>query len=326
MAALRSNIYGWLKLAKAQVPVLRRTRLLKKSPIAHDYFGRPIHTALDGNTFLREHLNQSSSFSAGKIGSAELEVLVKYHNSDGNPDTFFNSVERGHELQFLHVNSGVFPKDMSTTVYWARIYLAALAQMSFIGIWFNESEDIIVHEYAQNSTLIRDTGLEPYYHQQPWSQALEGKRVLVVTPFTDSIQHQYYNKGGAKLFPNNPQTLPEFELLVIRAPLSPALARPEHDSWHSALVDLKQQMACSEWDVCIVGAGAYSIPLCGYARADLKRAAIHMGGGTQLLFGVRGRRWEGHEVIQGLFNEHWIRPLDHETPRRKWKIEGGAYW
>ena len=55
-------------------------------------------------------------------------------------------------------------------------------------------------------------------------------------------------------------------------------------------------MDAADYDVAIVGAGAYSLPLAAHAR-DTGHAAIQMSGATQLLFGIKGKRWDDHPVI-----------------------------
>ena len=73
----------------------------------------------------------------------------------------------------------------------------------------------------------------------------------------------------------------------------------------------------------MVGAGAYGIPLCSYAKS-LGKIGIDTGGGTQLIFGIRGGRWRTNH--SELFNEHWILPSKEETPSGVNKVEGGCYW
>jgi hypothetical protein len=36
---------------------------------------------------------------------------------------------------------------------------------------------------------------------------------------------------------------------------------------------------------------------------------VHLGGATQRLFGIRGKRWDERPFFQNLYNEHWTRPL-----------------
>ena len=53
-----------------------------------------------------------------------------------------------------------------------------------------------------------------------------------------------------------------------------------------------------------------------------------MGGGTQILFGIKGKRWDEHDVISTFYNEHWVRPSDEEIPERmeNMRIDTGHYW
>jgi hypothetical protein len=80
-------------------------------------------------------------------------------------------------------------------------------------------------------------------------------------------------------------------------------------------------------DVCILGCGAYGFPLAAHIKRQ-GRKAIHLGGVTQLLFGIKGRRWEHYVVYpySNLFNEHWARPNHNETPQVSQSVEGGCYW
>ena len=58
----------------------------------------------------------------------------------------------------------------------------------------------------------------------------------------------------------------------------------------------------------------------------MQAKGIHMGGATQILFGIRGSRWDRMPFFQQLYNEYWIRPLAQETPANFKKVERGCYW
>ena len=45
-----------------------------------------------------------------------------------------------------------------------------------------------------------------------------------------------------------------------------------------------------DFDTAIIGCGAYGFPLAAKLKAAGKQA-FHMGGATQLLFGIKGSRW-----------------------------------
>ena len=65
--------------------------------------------------------------------------------------------------------------------------------------------------------------------------------------------------------------------------------------------------------------------LAAHAR-DTGHAAIQMSGATQLLFGIKGKRWDDHPVISKLYNPAWVRPDETEGISNKEKVEGGSYW
>jgi hypothetical protein len=85
-------------------------------------------------------------------------------------------------------------------------------------------------------------------------------------------------------------------------------------------------MSNTKFDICLIGAGPYGMPLCAHAKA-LGKKGIVMGGSLQNLFGIRGKRWEKHvpEVVT-LYNDYWVRVSDEETKKGSMSIEGGCYW
>ena len=124
--------------------------------------------------------------------------------------------------------------------------------------------------------------------------------------------------------------MPEFELKTIRAVQTITGEPSEFKDWFEALEAMKKQIDEIDFDICLIGAGAYGFPLAAHVKR-IGRKSIHMGGSLQLLFGIRGNRWDNEKVVgkvnyQDLFNEHWVRPLEEETPAKKNNVEGGCYW
>ena len=324
---LRHKLYIGAKIAKTNIPGLRRVRMLKTATYTDRYGDRVILEAAVGNRMLLDHVASARPIAAGKIGDCELEALVKYVDSGGDPERFFRAITKGgHEMDLLYVNCGVFPRDARAVGRWAETYLGSLGGIDLLAVWHNKGEEEISARYAPQATLTRIRALEPYYHETPWTASLEGKRVLVVTPFEETVSLQRERHRGADLFPGAADVLPDFELSIVRSPFSAALVRPRHSDWSAALEAMTAEIREREFDVCLVGAGAYSLPVCAFVRRELERSAVHLGGALQILFGIRGRRWDGHPILKGFFNENWTRPVQSERPRGRWRLEGGAYW
>ncbi|MPN33589.1 hypothetical protein SDC9_181078 [bioreactor metagenome] len=88
---------------------------------------------------------------------------------------------------------------------------------------------------------------------------------------------------------------------------------------------MKEKISKSDFEIAIIGAGAYGLALGAYIKS-LGKQAIHMGGATQLLFGIKGTRWDKHDFISNLYNENWIRPSENEIYKGANNVEGGCYW
>lgn len=88
---------------------------------------------------------------------------------------------------------------------------------------------------------------------------------------------------------------------------------------------MKKEVDKEDYDVCLIGCGAYGFPLAAYVKRTGKQA-VHLGGALQLLFGIRGKRWDNMEDYKYLVNRCWTRPKEDETPQVKDNVENGCYW
>lgn len=185
-------------------------------------------------------------------------------------------------------------------------------------------EEALIEDKLAHVTRIDTPGfMAPYRYCCPWTEALKGKRVLVVHPFEESIQNQY--KKRTLLF-DNPNVLPEFELLTIKAVQTVAFNKSkEHRTWFDALNYMKDQISNTDFDIALIGCGAYGLPLAAHVKR-LGKKGLHMASYVQLLFGIYGKRWETLPNYSKFFNEHWVKPLPSETPPNYKLQEGGAYW
>jgi len=284
------------------------------------YF-RPVLFGQDGNNLLYETICQSEPLLVSRLGSVELSCLrffLEKRPSGNRPYP--------HKIRLqMAGNAGFFPCDDRSLDAFCELYLQELGQVDLMGVWFNLYENVICNRYCPDAGLVDFDCLEPFRFGAPWSSALAGRRVLVVHPFADSITRQYTEKR--RLLFADPAVLPDFELKTLRAVQSIGGSKVAHASWFDALSHMAEQIARVDFDVCIIGAGAYGLPLGAFVK-QMGRQAIHLGGVTQILFGIRGRRWEQlyADSTARLFNEHWVRPLPSETPANKDSVENGCYW
>lgn len=155
-----------------------------------------------------------------------------------------------------------------------------------------------------------------------WLYSLQGKRVLIVSMFAETMQKQLPHMDeiwGEK----NPVKNIEF-IFQKSVWFTGSNSSKQFSTWYEALEYLDRQIEQKEFDVAIISAGPFSMPLC----ANIKRRggkAIQYGGSLQLLFGIRGNRWE-HAPISNFFNDSWTRPSAEETPADANEMENACYW
>lgn len=155
---------------------------------------------------------------------------------------------------------------------------------------------------------------------------MKGKRVLVVHPFVESIRYQYeHNRERIWL---DPDVLPEFgDLLTLKAVQSIADAKNQpYEDWFEALKFMENEISKMDFDIALIGCGAYGMCLAAHVKR-MGKIAVHLAGWTQMLFGVYGTRWiEQQHEFSKFINRYWIRPNANERPMGAEKVEGACYW
>ena len=117
-----------------------------------------------------------------------------------------------------------------------------------------------------------------------------------------------------------------YELKTIKAVQSIAGNQPEgFGDWFEALDWMKREIDKTDFDIAIIGCGAYGFPLAAYVK-QIGKKAIHLGGATANLFGIRSNMVDNSEQLRALVNEYWVRASKEETPRGKELVEGSLYW
>jgi hypothetical protein len=98
------------------------------------------------------------------------------------------------------------------------------------------------------------------------------------------------------------------------------------DTWFDALKYMYDEAMKRDFDVVIIGCGEYGMPLAAMLKKAGKKA-IHLGGVTQCLFGIKGSRWVNSPIDKKIpMNDYWIYPDESETPSGAQNVEGGCYW
>lgn len=277
-------------------------------------------------------LMQDKPCMVARFGSTELNAISNYRgikDYKGNaigfikgetPQWWWN--EKG--LQEIFSCSGFFPPTKENVSRFSEMMINDMPLVDILGSW--RPQERLFSKELRNAKFVSLEILNPYWSKQPWTRALKGKKVLVIHPFAETIRMQYNKRE--KLF-SNPETLPQFELHIIKAVQSLG-GNDQFKDWFEALEWMKNEMDKIDYEICLIGCGAYGFPLAAYAKRKGKKA-VHLAGALQLLFGIKGKRWEDPNYnkkynYSALMNEYWVKPKNDEKSQNASQVEGGCYW
>lgn len=293
-------------------------RLIGKN-LTEPKYKRAVLTEQEGNDKLYEMVLSGKPFAATRFGGTETKTIadVLYTKAGGK----FGGVSDRTLTRIMQL-SGFFPADKEALSRFVDLYMDCCEDIDLLGVWNILLQSYLADECVTNAELSELRMFEPYYFEHPWTRALEGKKVVVIHPFAGTIESQYQKRQ--QLFENK-EILPEFELRCVKAVQTLAGNKCEHETWFDALEWMYKKTIDEDFDVALIGCGAYGLPL----AVKIKRAgkqAVHVGGSLQLFFGIKGNRWDNHEVIGKLYNDAWVRPSEMEMIKKADVVEGGCYW
>ena len=284
--------------------------------------------AKDVQSKIQQLLDNDQPCMIARFGSVELQAVV----DSLYPPTISNAIRfiKGEipswgyapsTMRTMRINAGFFPATPKMLDRFGELMKDCMKEVDILGSWRPGEAEVL--DIMPQCTRVPLYALEPYYFEHTWMPALEGKKVLVIHPFEDTIRKQHARLD--KLFAN-PKMAPHYELKTIKAVQSIAGNQPEgFNDWFEALDQMKREIDKMDFDIAIIGCGAYGFPLAAYVK-QIGKKAIHLGGATQYLYGIISSASENNPKLSNLKNEHWVRPSKEETPQGIEKVENSRYW
>jgi hypothetical protein len=271
---------------------------------------------LRSNEILKEKIDKGDPFIVARMSDNCTKLSVykntRYKESCSIYDGIYFKKKEDVRLYINEYNNSVKNSD----------FIA-----SFNGLY--KSEENKYFKRYPNIKKLYSRVLEPFYvcleKEEPWSLHLYGKKVLIINPFVDSFQKQLAN--GFKIFKDKDIFHPGQEFVFYKSYQTLA-GNHLHSSWLETFNLMKEDIRKLDFDFALLGCGGYGLPLCDFIKSELGKSAIYVGGGLQLLFGVKGKRWIDHPVIGKIIKENgkFISPSGDEVMKNKNRVEGGCYW
>lgn len=278
-------------------------------------------------------LTQNKPCMIARFGSIEQTIVANYLSIEGENRNIVNCITGKQQYWWwnkkvrneLVINAGFFPNKTFLIEKYCKMMIEDSKQLDILATWFGK--ELLITRNNNNISLTGLQEAEPWWQTNPWTRCLLHKKVLVVHPFAELIEVQYQKRKS--LFQDE-RVLPDFELKTIKAVQSIGGQGGIYKNWFEALEWMKKEMDNTEYDIALIGCGAYGFCLAAHAKRNGKKA-VHMAGALQLLFGIKGARWENpryHPIFNynSLFNQYWVKPDDKYKPKAAELVENSCYW
>lgn len=279
---------------------------------------QPKHSEAEGNKRLTELIVSEKPFMAARFGSVEVKAML--YSLLPRP---LGKAFRKWATEYMRMNAGFFPTDDKSLRRFAELMLESMAELDVLAVW--RLEELYFRKELRGVYKIPLNVISgPSLTHEPgvWTKALRGRKVLVVSPFADSVARQYSKHRGVLFGKYSDEVMPPLQSLeTVKAVQTIAGNSGGWSSWFEALEWMEKEIDKKDYQTALIGCGAYGFPLAAYVKRT-GRQALHVGGALSIYFGIKGKRWDN----SGLYNEYWVSPSESERPENLEKVEGGCYW
>ena len=201
---------------------------------------------------------------------------------------------------------GIFPADEATAHRFSLEYLRSIELADDLIDIHQPGIGGLLRCVCPQATVVDPLGIEPFWFARPWTRALEGKTVLLVGGFAEMFAAQYERRH---LLWTDTSPLPDCTMVPMVTPMTQMHQTAGFASVFEALDEARRRMAAIDFDVALVAAGGIGMPLAAEAKR-LGKVGVYVGGVLQILFGLKGERWEQDVLApyRQFFNPSWTRP------------------
>lgn len=289
------------------------------------------------NVIYRSVLDSPAPMAITKIGSTESKYVSHYLQKN---------YDKLQDRKHLWRNSGVFCKDDHSFYRWCDAYISGIRSSDYVHLWqefcfMSSYQPALIATCLQGLTdsyLLKalnpplkhypvscphELWLPFFLEEKGWHYALQHKKVLVITAAKHTFEHQakLYDKiwPGAKLGGFSFVQVPHSELLTGENLDNPL-------DWQDKVKLVQAEITKHDFDFALVGCGGIGLIIIDFIKNQLGKSCAYLGGNLQLVFGIKGNRWENANLPGYAANEYWIKPFLEDTPKNFMQLDCGAYW
>lgn len=291
-------------------------------------------------------MNQPEPLFFARLGGSDYNCVRDYYNNN----TIINNDE-WYKYHYHRVRSHNGYFDFENTQENFVVYLETMIRCYKHSDAFTYGNTQLIKSFENNQFLATDAnfinyvckdkvcvnytfieGLAPFLASfNLWAS---GKKILIVSPLSQSIEHQYKNKD--KLY--HDYTFPNFDLLTYNTKITysdeddnQSILNVNTTNWADEAALMAEEIAKLDFDIALLSCGSYAMYLGDFIRYNLKKKSLYIGGILNMLFNVYGGRYNQPGYVRlaqsvGLNLESQINPfenkdIEHIKSGRNFKTE-----
>ena len=272
-----------------------------------------------------------------RVGNVEINAcrgkhLTKFPSSEPIPT--LNTID-----QYIRKNAGFYFKNQTNHLtcreifyIWQQKYINCIFKSDIVLVYKHHLKDFEI--VFQKETNVIDKlkyevffeDLEFYLLLLEYYTTILDKKILIISHFTDTMKKQLDKLH--LIFPNF--KIKKTNIIFYKSFQSIEGNYP-HNNWLETFQIMIDDISKINFDISFMGCGCYGLPIAHYIHKEMKKSALYIGGIVQLLFAIKGRRWDIRSNFSSHFlfkkiNDYWIFPAEHEKPLNYKNVEEGCYW
>lgn len=291
--------------------------------------------------FVIDRLNLNTPCFISRLGGSDFEAVCSYINDPNNihsEEWFNHHLKRTKDLNGyfdFENNKDNFEKYLQTLfdsyqkseviAYAGKIGKQFYRTLDSGKFSFKSTVSKVIDQTCRNKTCINWNSFFEEAH--PFLSTMQfwavNKKILIISPFSESIEHQFKFKD--KLFHNF--TYPEFKLLTYTTKITYSTNEDNKETldvttnnWHEECLKMSNEIKKLDFDIALLSCASYSMYLGNYIKNQLSKKAIYIGGPLNLYFNIYGERYKDIYDIVGCNKDYQIEAIENS---RIEKIKGG---
>ncbi len=134
----------------------------------------------------------------------------------------------------------------------------------------------------------------------------ENKKILIVSPLSKSLEHQYKNID--KLYHN--YKFPNFKLSTYNTKITYSNGndtkedlRLTTNNWHEEAERMAREISTMDFDIAFLSCASYSMYLGDFIKNKMNKKAVYIGGCLNVMFNIYGGRYGADTIWENIYKE-----------------------